>query len=363
MAMLPTSSPHCPPYCPPNCPVPAEVGDALCDGRDAPTDCIAQALAVAVVVPTLNASPFLDRLIPALSRLDPAPAEILILDSQSDDDTAQRCRAAGFRVHVIARAAFGHGRTRNLAARLVEADVLVFMTQDAVPLDTRLLAHLLAPFNDPRVGHAFARQVPHAYATPAAAFARSFNYPVLSRVVAWRDVPSLGIGAFFTSNACAAYRRSTFLELNGFPEDVPVSEDTLFAAKMLRAGHALCYVAEARVAHSHNYSLHQELRRYFDIGVAHARAPWYRALAGNLEGRGRAFVVTELRDLWASGRSLLIPGAIMRNAVRWVGYRTGRHYRLLPRPLRRCLSAQPQFWARTRGWRRAGVERPSQPWV
>ncbi len=298
---------------------------------------------VALVVPTWNAGPHLGRFIPAALALAPAPDEVLIVDSGSRDDTVPRCRAAGFDVHIIEPGTFGHGRTRNLAARRTEADILLFMTQDAVPLDRDLVGRLAGAFEDPRVGHAYARQVPHPDATPAAAFARRFNYPPESFTRTWADVAEMGVTACFTSNSCAAYRRSVFFALGGFDEGVPVSEDTLFAARMLRAGHHLRYVAEARVAHSHNYTWRQEFRRYFDIGVAHGLAPWYLELAHGVGGRGRDFVRAELAELLRT-RPHAIPAALGRNAVRWLGYQAGRRHRRLPAPWRERLSGQPHFW-------------------
>lgn len=55
--------------------------------------------------------------------------------------------------------------------------------------------------------------------------------------------------------------------MGGFPEDVIGSEDAYVAARMLLGGYAVRYATTAEVYHSHDYSVLEEFRRYFDIGV------------------------------------------------------------------------------------------------
>src|ERR1700676_464525 len=100
----------------------------------------------AMIIPTLNAARHLATLLPALDRLDPAPDETLFIDSSSTDGTAEIVAARKHRVHIIRRSDFGHGRTRNLGARLVDADILVYLTQDAIPQDESLVPALTRPF-------------------------------------------------------------------------------------------------------------------------------------------------------------------------------------------------------------------------
>ena len=50
---------------------------------------------------------------------------------------------AGLEVHHVGKEEFDHGGTRNLGAALSQADVMVFMTDDAVPGGKRLVEHLV----------------------------------------------------------------------------------------------------------------------------------------------------------------------------------------------------------------------------
>ena len=57
-------------------------------------------------------------------------------------------RGAGFEVTVIDRADFGHGRTRNALARRAGGELLIFLSQDALPIGDDFVARMVEPFDD-----------------------------------------------------------------------------------------------------------------------------------------------------------------------------------------------------------------------
>ena len=71
-----------------------------------------------------------------------------------------------------------------------------------------------------------------------------------------------------------------------FAEHLISTEDTYAGARMLLAGYTLAYVSDAMVYHSHNYTVFQEFKRYFDIGVFHKKERWILEAFGNAEGTG-----------------------------------------------------------------------------
>ena len=48
----------------------------------------------------------------------------------------------------------------------------------------------------------------------------------------------------------------------------------------------MAYVSKAIVEHSHNFSLSENFRRYFDTGFIRGERPYLQELAGNANGRG-----------------------------------------------------------------------------
>jgi rhamnosyltransferase len=296
-----------------------------------------------VVVPTLNAAKDWPLFAPALLSCV-SPDQVLIVDSESTDETVALAHAAGFRVCSVAKKQFNHGGTRLMAAQMLSsAEILVYMTQDAVLAGPTALANLVAPFKDPDVAAACGRQLPRVGAKAIEAHARLFNYPPTSDVRSLASRERLGIKTIFLSNSLAAYRRSALMKLGGFPINVIFGEDTVVAARLLLAGYKVAYAADACAYHSHSYTVLQEFKRYFDIGVLHSRERWLLDEFGRTTGEGKRFILSELRYLREKDASQ-IPSALVRDGVKYIGYRLGQAEAWMSLYLKRRLSMHPGFW-------------------
>ncbi len=300
---------------------------------------------VALIIPARNAGAHLDRLLPALAAQTLQPDTVLVVDSSSTDDTVSRFRQFGARVEVIAAQQFNHGGTRRWASEQVDADALILLTQDAIPASPQTFANLIQELEeDPRIGLAYGRQLPHPGAGILEAQSRHFNYSPQSRSKSLADAGELGIKTCFSSDSFSVYRRSALQAVGGFPEDVIGSEDAHVAARMLLNGYLVRYAASACVQHSHSYSLMQEFRRYFDIGVFYGREPWIREAFGTAGGEGKRYVQAELRALRDAGQLQRVPEVLLRSALKLLGYRLGHAEQHLPTPLKRRLSMFSNYW-------------------
>lgn len=299
---------------------------------------------VALCVPTLNPGAQAAGFLSALAFQTRQPDTFFVIDSESTDHSRDVFADAGAKVHVIKRGEFDHGATRQWATTLCpSADIVVFLTQDAVLADAHALQHLIECFADEKVGAAYGRQLPRQDAGPIEAHARLFNYPAQSRAKTIADAAELGIKTAFISNSFAAYRMAALRAVGGFPRKTILGEDTFVAAKMLLQGWTVCYRADACVYHSHDYTLGEEFRRYFDTGVFHQQAPWIRERFGEAEGEGMRYLRSELSYLWREAPQR-IPSAIIRNIAKFLGFRLGRLERVLPRSLKRRLSMNRGYW-------------------
>jgi rhamnosyltransferase len=314
--------------------------------EEEPARGIAESPRVALIIPTYNASRHWQPLYDGIRSQSVSPHQIVVIDSSSTDRTEVDARSAGFTVVRIDGRDFNHGGTRQLAAEYARgADILIYLTQDAVPCDKDAFKHLLAAFEVPEIGAAYGRQLPRSGAKSIESHARLFNYPAVSSVRSWESRQALGFKSIFFSNSFGAYRREALMSVGGFSSDVIFGEDTLVVARLHQAGWKTAYVAEARVQHSHSYSVPEEFRRYFDIGVLHARERWLMEQFGNASGEGRRFVVSELQYLLKHD-ILRIPSALFRTITKYLGYRIGRlESRLTPR-LKYHLGLNRQYWSR-----------------
>lgn len=273
-----------------------------------------------------------------------AKFDTFVVDSSSTDGSQALAIDYGLNPHVIPSVEFNHGGTRQLMVdRNPGYDVYVFLTQDAELVDQDAIASITSPFDDPKVGAVCGRQLPHLDATPLAQHARSFNYPDGVLVKTMIDVPHLGLKAAFMSNSFAAYKGDALHAVGGFPNHVIFAEDMFVAARMLMTGWKVVYAGNAICRHSHNYTLLEEFRRYFDMGVFHAREPWIRQSFGGAGGEGLRYVKSELRFLGVS-RWYLWPSALQRNAVKLLGYKLGQQEARLSVSLKRKLGMYRRYW-------------------
>ena len=298
---------------------------------------------IACVFPTYNGRNDLARLLDSLEKQTES-FDLFVVDSSSSDGTNELARSRVERVVTIPSSQFNHGGTRQLMVDLhPDYDAYVFMTQDAYLADEHAIERIVAPFADPSVGAVCGRQLPHIDANPFAEHARLFNYPPDSRVKSLDDAAELGIKTPFISNSFAAYRRKALIDVGGFPKHVVLSEDMFVAARMLIDGWKVAYAGDAVCRHSHNYSLLEEFRRYFDQGVFQAREAWIRERFGGAGGEGLRYVKSELRFLGLS-RFYLWPEALIRNALKLFAYKLGQQERHLSIGLKKKLSMHKRFW-------------------
>jgi len=240
------------------------------------------------------------------------PHHLLVIDSSSEDDTVAMAQKDDFKVHRINRIDFNHGATRQLGIEKIgPADIVIFLTQDAILARSDALENLVAALDDESIGCVYGRQLPHEDAGPIATHARLFNYPPESQIKTKDNIPKLGIKAAFMSNSFAAYRRDALMEIGGFPRETDFGEDSFVAARMIMSGYKIAYCADALVYHSHDYSIGEEYRRYFEVGKFHGRESWMISYFGKAEAEGVKFLLSELKYLIVRN-PFLIPAALLR---------------------------------------------------
>jgi rhamnosyltransferase len=277
---------------------------------------------ISVIIPTLNAGLCIGKLLSMLQVQDITPSEVIIIDSSSRDNTVDIAQGFGAKTMVIPGHTFNHGRTRNIAAMEAKSDVLVFMTQDALPLDNTLLRNLTTPLQMSDIAATFGKHIPMPDASPLEVFARQFNYPDTGSVKGINDIKKYGIKTFFFSNVCSAIKKELFLNVGMFPEGIRANEDMLMAAKLITNGYKIAYVPEAKVIHSHSYSLLQQFKRYYNIGSSIKNNSWI--LKYTLpEEEGIRLVKEQISFVLKRRNYLWIPYIFLESLTKYAGYRIG----------------------------------------
>lgn len=280
-------------------------------------------MAISVIIPTLNAASSIGLLIERLQSQEIRPDEVIVIDSSSDDDTVELAIKYGSKVLVIPRDSFDHGGTRNIAAKETVGDILIFMTQDALPYDRNLIKNLISPLSEPYVAASYARHIAKDNASPLEVFARLFNYPSIPDIKGINDLVRYGIKTFFCSNVCSAFKKDIFMKAGMFPEGIPSNEDMLLAARLITGGYRIAYVPDAIVIHSHEYSIKELFKRYYNIGVSLKRNRWVLKYSGGAEAEGLRFLSSQIRFVTKNYGIKWLPRILLEALTKFAGYRIG----------------------------------------
>ena len=63
-------------------------------------------------------------------------------------------------------------------------------------------------------------------------------------------------------------------------------------------GKKIAHVAEAKMFHSHNYTIGQDFRRYFDMGIFHKKQDWLLVEFSKPQGEAVKYIKSEMTFLW-----------------------------------------------------------------
>lgn len=306
---------------------------------------------VTVLIPTWRPGEQLNTLLKRLSLQTLRPKRVLILNTveKGKDDPVStlvdqwRERFEVLSVFHVEKTEFDHGGTRNLGFVFSDTELVLCMTQDAIPRDKKLIERLAACFDDPEVAVSYGRQLAMKGCSARERYTRQFNYPDRSVVKSKEDLKKMGIKTFFCSDVCAMWRRDVYFELGGFEHPAIFNEDMVLAGKLIENGWKIAYEASAAVWHSHSYPPSRQLKRNFDLGVSQEQHPELFARYPS-EGEGIRLVKKCAAYLVSSGHAGELFLLAADSACKYLGYRLGKSWRRLPKHVILRLTDNPSYW-------------------
>lgn len=299
-----------------------------------------------VVIPVYKPDEKLERLVEHLRKQSVKPNRIIMIHTDAGDREQiknQYDAIETVELHHIKKEEFDHGGTRNYGASLSDTPYILFMTQDAVPVDTHLIEEILKPFEDKSVATVYGRQLANSNAGAIEKYTRLFNYPAVSSIKSNKDLERLGIKTYFCSNVCAAYRKEVYEQMGGFVLKTIFNEDMIMASKVIQAGYSIAYSAEAKVIHSHKYTYWQQFTRNFDLAVSQQQ---YKEIFSGIksESEGIRLVKNTAGYLLKAGKFYLIPDLVLQSGFKFLGYKLGSRYESLPKKVIKTCSMNKSYW-------------------
>lgn len=214
---------------------------------------------ISILVRSRNDEAFIARTLHAIMDQEcEHPFEVLCCDDDSSDRTPEILASFPGIVRLPRPdGAYRPGRRLNYMVRYSRGDIIVFNNADAVPVDRRWLSELVAPLLEDRADAVYGNQL----ARPDASYLVRKDY-----LRAFGDGREAARWRFFFSLATSAVRRADLIE-HPFDETLLYSEDVEWAH---RHPFRIVYAMNARVEHSHNYTLPELRRRFYGEGSADA---------------------------------------------------------------------------------------------
>lgn len=221
---------------------------------------------VSVVVPTYNGgSQFATMLELLTKQKNCGSVELVVVDSGSTDGTVELCKQYGVTLVQIPNEQFSHSGARNLGAETAGGEILVFMTQDALPSSETWLSEMIAPI---LAGEADAVSCSEECPEGTDLYYRILNYghasfvgnlqeDVLGSKEKCRDKESLRRYASLSDVACAI-KRKTFLR---FRHRYNFAEDLDLGIRLLSCGYKTKLLSKTKTIHGHNRNADYYLKR------------------------------------------------------------------------------------------------------
>lgn len=267
---------------------------------------------VSIILPTYNGIRYIEEVMQALFRQRTRFSyEVIVVDSGSSDGTKGIVQRFPVRFLQIEQREFGHGKTRNFAARQAAGRYLVFLTQDATPAHDRWLEELILGFGeDPLIACVFGKQIPRPECDPVTKRDLELHFDAfldsdtgrLQQIEdtpeGWADYARRPYWYGFNSNVNSAIRKEVWEKVPF--RDVIYTEDQLLGRDLILSGYKKRYAPQAAVIHSHQYdSFVLYFKRFFDELRGMEMAFGYRE-----EVKLLTFLPETLRSTWHDARYL-----------------------------------------------------------
>jgi rhamnosyltransferase len=295
---------------------------------------------VSVIIPAKNeATKILPCLEAIFSQDFSQPFEVIVIDSGSTDGTVDIVRRFDTVLHEIRPEEFGHGRTRNLGARLARGKDLIFLNADATPCGKDWLRRTVEELAPPEVAGVYGRQIARPDAYPMEHFFLDYWYGPKRRVQKMEGGRA-DLDTVFYSTVNGGMKRSAW-EQFPFDETIVMTEDQYWSRAVIEAGQTIIYAPDIAVVHSHNYTLKKAFKRFFDSGWS-SEASYLTQGSGSTWGLVRRTIDYPIREaayLVRRRHFKWLPYAVVYEGAKMAGVIAGRFHRFLPMRLKSKFSA------------------------
>lgn len=224
---------------------------------------------VSVIIRTLNEKEHLQELLAALRAQDFQDFEVVVVDNESTDGTAELAEKSGCKVVTIKRERFSFPKSMNFGALYATGDILIFTVGHALPVRKDWISCAVEHLADSKVAGVYSPVIPNK---GCSLVENLYYYPgyLLAQYRGPHKAAHTGMGIFGGTNI--AIPRALWLE-HGFDHRFGAGgDDGEWAAWALGLGYDLICDHRFAVRHSHNLGisgLYKQLKYWSRLGEPH----------------------------------------------------------------------------------------------
>lgn len=208
---------------------------------------------VSIIIRTMNEAKYLEPVLAKIAeQLGDLRTEIILIDSNSIDNTVEVAAKYGCRVLQLPKTEFSWGRALNAGMEAAKNEYCVLLSGHCLPVSDGWLDSLVKPLSDPSVAATCGRQVPRQGLDP-------FEEAEIER---WFPPLEQNTSFLMFTSANSAIKKSLW-QRYPFDESINSLEDADVSARLKNVGFDIQYVPAAAVYHSHAISVTGIYRRWY----------------------------------------------------------------------------------------------------
>ncbi|MBI5065428.1 glycosyltransferase [Candidatus Woesearchaeota archaeon] len=206
---------------------------------------------ISIIIRSKNEEAWIKRCLSALKHQKEKNFEIILVDNESNDRTAEIAKEFGCQIVNLPSNDFNYSKALNIGIENSKGDFVICLSAHCIPSGPLWLTNLIKNFQRPDVAAVYGKQEP---------LPESNMFDKRDLWMLFGDEKRIQHKAHFFDNANSAIRRTVWEQFR-FNENINGKEDWDFARKILEKGHKIVYEPNASVHHYHGINQARDEKR------------------------------------------------------------------------------------------------------